>query len=368
MSYAKIRIALVVRPAAGGICSHLATLLANLDGDRFTVTLFAPADFADFAEASGVPLIPLAITPRLSPLHDRVILREFAQHLTGNYDLIHAHGVRAAWIAAHTAFRVNLPHVFTAHNVIPPLGRLARFGLKFTAGFCQRVIAVSEAVSASLQQNGVAAEKIVVIPNGVAIAAFDAPFDAAAFRAGWNIPPRAPLLVAVGRLAPEKGFDVLLRAFPRVQSEIPDARLLLAGAGPERRRLEARAAGSPAITFAGHAAQADAFLRSADVVVLPSRREGQGIVALEAMAARKPVVASRVGGLVETIVEKETGLLVPPDDPPALALALASLLKDAARRDAMGNAGRRRVEQNYAAPRMAQQTAAIYEAARRNEE
>ena len=352
---------MVVRPAAGGIRRHLATLLANLDRDRFEVTLFAPADFADFAKEAGVPLVALAIAPRLAPFRDRAVIRELTRHLRGNFDIVHAHGVRGAWIGSLSASRVPLPCLFTAHNLVPRLSLLPRLGLNVTARSCVRIIAVSKAVSASLQQNGVDGGKIVVIPNGVEIAPFDASFDAATFRVGIDIPPDAPLIVAVGRLAPEKGFDILLRAFPLIQSKIPDARLILVGAGPEQANLTKLAEGQPAIHFAGHQSNIVPFLRSADVVAIPSRQEGQGIVALEAMAARKPVVASRVGGLAETLVENETGLLVPPANPAELALALVSLLKDSGRRTEMGHAGRRRVEQNYTARSMARQIALLYE-------
>ena len=356
-----IRIALIVRPAAGGIRKHLATLLNSLDLERYRFTLFAPVDFADFAEQAGIPHIPLDIAPRNAFLRDRNAIRALTQHLRRDFDLVHAHGIRGAWIGAQAASRVNLPCVFTAHNLVSRLGLLSRVGLNYAARRCSQIIAVSHAVSDSLQINGIEAEKISVIPNGVEIAPFDSPFDPAAFRARLALPQDAPLLAAVGRLAQEKGFDVLLHTFPFVQTEIPDARLLLVGAGPERADLEKIAAENPAIIFTGHQPDVVPFLRGADVVAVPSRQEGQGIAALEAMAARKPVVASRVGGLAETIVENETGLLVSPDNSLELAAALVSLLRDGVRQAKMGEAGRLRVEQNYTALNMALQTARLYE-------
>lgn len=362
MSSSKIRIALVVRPAAGGIRSHLATLLKSFDPARYRFTLFAPAYFADFAAQAGVTHVPLAIAPRNAFLQDIGAIHSLAQHLHENFNFVHAHGVRGAWVGAQAAARVNLPCLFTAHNLVPRLGLPSRFGLNYAAHRCCKIIAVSGAVSGSLQQNGIGKEKIIVIPNGVELTPFDAPFDAAAFRAGLEITPQnVPLIVAVGRLAPEKGFDVLLRALPLVQEKISSARLILVGNGPEREDLTALAAENPAIIFAGFQTEVVSFLRSADVVAIPSRQEGQGIVALEAMAARKPIVASRVGGLEEMIVENETGLLVPPDNSAELAAALVSLLHDSERRTKMGAAGRRRVEQNYTASNMALQTAALYE-------
>ena len=361
MSSSKIRIALVVRPAAGGIRRHLATLLNSLDLERYRLTLFAPADFADFAAQAGVPHISLDIAPRNAFLRDRGAVRALAQHLFENFNIVHAHGVRGAWIGAQAASRVKLPCLFTAHNLVPRLGLLSRVGLLYAARRCSQIIAVSHAVSNSLKMNGLEAKKISVIPNGVEIALFDAPFDAAAFRSGLNIPQNSPLIVAVGRLAPEKGFDVLLRAFSLVQAEIPNARLMLVGDGPQRDQLKMLAVDNPAISCAGFQAEVIPYLLIADVVAVPSRQEGQGIAALEAMAARKPVVASRVGGLVETVAENETGLLVPPDNLAELAAALVSLLYDSDRQAKMGEAGRLRVEQNYTAQNMALQTARLYE-------
>jgi len=104
-----------------------------------------------------------------------------------------------------------------------------------------------------------------------------------------------------------------------------------------------------------------ACLAAADVVALPSRQEGLGVAALEAMAAGRPVVASRVGGLAEAIVPEETGLLVPPGDPMALATALARLARDPGLRARLGAAGRERVLGRYTAARMAEGTLACYE-------
>ncbi len=364
MSLSKIRIALVVRPAAGGIRRHIATLLSSLDRDRYRFTLFAPADFADFALEFAIPHVPLDIAPRTAFLRDSGAIRNLSQHLGEDFDLVHAHGVRGAWIGALSAAHEDLPCLFTAHNLVPRLGLLSRFGLNQAARRCGRIIAVSQAVAGSLRQNGVDAEKIVVIPNGVAVAPFDAPFDAALFRNRLNVPLDAPLIVAVGRLSREKGFDVLLRALPQVQAEIPSARLILVGDGPEANRLKSLTKGNPSVLFAGHTAEAAPFLRMGDVAAIPSRQEGQGIVALEAMAARRPVVASRVGGLVETVIANETGRFVPPDDPPALAAALVFLLRDNALRERFGAAGRLRVEENYTTQNMARQVAACYDSLR----
>ena len=139
----KIRVAQVVRPAAGGMRKHLQTLIGNLDRERFDVTLFACADFAPDAAAWQIPLLPLDIAPRISFLRDRAAIHDLAQHLRGNFDLVHAHGVRGVWIGAAATSRVKIPCVFTAHNLLPRLNPLPRFALNYAARRCAKIISVS---------------------------------------------------------------------------------------------------------------------------------------------------------------------------------------------------------------------------------
>jgi glycosyltransferase involved in cell wall biosynthesis len=165
-------------------------------------------------------------------------------------------------------------------------------------------------------------------------------------------PPRGPLgdppvAVFTGRLVRKKGADVLLRAFARVRRELPEARLVVVGDGPERRGLErlARALGlGGAVTMCGRLSRDDAAdrLEGAWVQVVPSRyQEPFGIVILEAMARGTVVVASRAGGIPEIVRDGETGLLVPPGDEEALAGALLAVLGDRALAERLGRAGRR---------------------------
>ncbi len=145
-------------------------------------------------------------------------------------------------------------------------------------------------------------------------------------------PPLAPpRLLGIGRLLRFKGFDVALHALRRVRDRVPEARLTLAGDGPERLALEelARQLGvRDAVDFVGwvHPEQVAALMATATLVLMPSRWEGLPLVALEAQAAGRPVVASRVGGLPEGVADGETGRLVPPDSPAALADAVLALL------------------------------------------
>jgi glycosyltransferase involved in cell wall biosynthesis len=155
-------------------------------------------------------------------------------------------------------------------------------------------------------------------------------------------------------MTPEKGHAVLLAAWAESVKTMPNARLLLVGHGPERSRLEHTAAAitDAAVTFSGFREDVTDSLAATTIYVQPSLAEGLGTSVLDAMAHALPVVASRVGGLPEAVVHDETGLLVPPDDPSALAAAILELLHDPARARAMGQAGRQRVEELFSLDRM----------------
>ncbi len=160
-------------------------------------------------------------------------------------------------------------------------------------------------------------------------------------------------LAFAGRLIRKKGVDVLLAAIGLLGARFPRLHLSIAGEGDERPALEAEVARlglAGRITFAGRLAH-DAvypFLAAADVVVMPSRIEPFGLVALEAALMKRPVIASAVDGLPEVVLHGETGLLVPPDDPPALAAAIAHLIADPMRAGALGAAARQRAEAHFA--------------------
>ncbi len=188
--------------------------------------------------------------------------------------------------------------------------------------------------------------KIVSIPNGVVL-----PESAWHVRPGWHMAPRA---IFVGRLAPEKGLDTLVAAWPHVRLRFPTAQLILVGEGTERVALE-RLAGMVGLTvgptrsveFPGSVASTTDVLRNADLFVLPSREEGMSIALLEAMALGMPVVASSIFGNQRLVDDFEHGRLVPPDDPVRLAHAIVEQWKNLDRAVQMGISARRRVKREF---------------------
>jgi glycosyltransferase involved in cell wall biosynthesis len=174
------------------------------------------------------------------------------------------------------------------------------------------------------------------------------------------------MLLALARLVPQKGLDIALEALARLQNE--RAVLVVAGDGPERGRLVelARRLGvGDRVLLPGRAGDVGPLLERASLLVHPARWEGFGLVLLEAMLAGRAVVATEVSAIPEVVVDGETGLLVPPDDPQALARAIDRLLSDDGERERLGNAGRERAHAEFSVERMAARTAAVYELAAR---
>lgn len=223
-----------------------------------------------------------------------------------------------------------------------------------------RYIAVSDAMAKSLQETRFfPAHKVVVIRNVVDVRRFLPEPDAGA-RAATGETPAQPVVLAVARLEPQKGIADLLQAAVLV----PEATFLLAGEGTERARLESMAKTlgvEGRVTFLGYRDDVPRLLANCDLFVLPSLYEGLPISVLEAMAAGKPVVATAIAGTDEAVCGGETGLLVPPADPPALAEAIRSMLSDPRRAERFGRSGRERALREFSAEKMTRALTQLYE-------
>lgn len=236
----------------------------------------------------------------------------------------------------------------------------------------QRTIVLSDHVGRFIAQFGrVDPRKLVRIYYGLDPAPFEAAAAAAAstraaLRSSLGFAPEDVLLICVARFAPQKAHDVLLRAFARAREREPRLALLLVGDDPfgdGRRKAEALAselALGARCVFAGIRRDVPALLAASDVFVMSSLWEGLGLVFLEAMAARLPVVSTRVSAIPEVVLEGQTGLLVPPADAEALSQALLALARDPAERRRMGERGAARVRADFGLSRMVEETLAVY--------
>jgi glycosyltransferase involved in cell wall biosynthesis len=230
-------------------------------------------------------------------------------------DLVHAHWLPAGWVAART----GRPYVVQVWGTDVELARRAPALARRVLGRARLVIAASNELADSARALG--ARDVRVIPSGV-----DLPAEV-----GEEAEP--PEVLYAGRLSPEKGVLELVEAAGGLH-------LVVAGDGPLRQRVPG------ALGFVHHDELLQLYDRAA-VVVCPSRREGFGVACLEAMAHGRPVVATNVGGLRDLVVDGETGILVPPRDPPALRAAVERLLADRELRHRMGAAGRERARSQF---------------------
>lgn len=223
----------------------------------------------------------------------------------------------------------------------------AQIALQRQAYRCaHRVVANSPAAARQLESEGVPADRVHVIANGVSLERFSP-------RVAGGRPVTTILTVA--NLRSEKAHEVLMAAAAELRPRYPHLQFLIAGDGPRAAELRTMATTlgvAAQVTFLGHREDVPALLASADAFVLPSRSEAFPNGAIEAMAAGLPVVASRVGGLVDLIDDGRTGLLVDPDDPKALAAAIESLVISPARAGVLGISARDEVARRYSFDRM----------------
>lgn len=204
--------------------------------------------------------------------------------------------------------------------------------------------------------------RITVIPNGVATESLQPPEDREAAKRKEGLDGRV-VIASMGRLDAAKGYEHLVRALPMVLAGNPHVLVRIAGSGPLREHLESLAASlgvAGAIQFLGYTSGIQQFLAAADIYVQPSLCEAMPFAVLEAGATGLPVVAADVGGVAECVAQNTTGLVVPARDPESLAEALARLAASPEIRRRMGEAGRRRVLENFRVDQMTGATVAVY--------
>ncbi len=245
--------------------------------------------------------------------------------------------------------------------------RFRRMAYRWILRRCDAVVAVSRDVAVSLlQEVGMREDdvtRLVVVPNGVPLPDPLPPVRRRELRERYGCGPDDILVLAAGRHSEQKNFRALVEAFPLVLERAPRCRGVVAGEGPLRTRHQhhaARLGVAEALEFPGNVGDLTDLMQAADLFVLPSLWEGLPLVLLEAMACGLPVVGSRIKGIEDVVEDGVHGLLVPPDDPPALARAIAALATDPDRRRRLGNAARELVRRDYSFDRVAADLGSLY--------
>ena len=354
--------------AFGGAEAALLLLLEQLDRDLWQPTLvYHPTEAVEPLEQraaeAGARLLPIAPLPlgaggaQRVPALARLLRRE-------RPDVFHAH---LSWqlackfpLAAAELARIPAVVATVQLYVDAPLSTSSLVQLRAIARRVGRYIAVSDNIAGVLRRDlRLADGRVDVIHNAVDLTRFAAAPDRE-LRRTLTGNDRTPLVLTAARLHEQKGLDVLIKAVPGV----PDACFAIAGDGPERRQLEKLAADlgvEDRVRFLGSRSDIPALLGASDLFVLPSRYEGFPLALLEAMAAEVPVVATRIDGVDELVVDGQNGDLVEAGDSAALGSAITNLLADPDRRKALATRGHELVLQRYGAEAMTARVTRVYD-------
>jgi glycosyltransferase involved in cell wall biosynthesis len=344
----------------GGGELSLMDLLRGLDRDHWAPVLVVPDEgpMAARGRELGLPVhvVPLPTLRRPGPavVASVAALGRLARRTDAA--LVHANGSRAmvyGGLAGRLAGRPAIWHVRIAESD----GAVDRV----LYALATAVIATSRAVARRFARP--TRPKVQVVPNGVDLARFAPRPPSAALRAALGVPPSSPLVVSIGRFVPEKGYRHLLDAAARIQRTKPGVHWMLMGGGELEDELasQARRLGlGSQLHFVGWREDVADVLALGDLFVLPSEREGFGRVLVEAMAMGKAVVATTAGGIPEIVLDRETGLLVPPAAPAPLADALVGLLDDPRHAARLGAAGRARALATFSLDAHADGVARVY--------
>jgi glycosyltransferase involved in cell wall biosynthesis len=350
---------------SGGAESALYNLLSGLDRERFQPRLFClrndPGFIAKQLESQGVPLVSGLSRGKFDPLAGYRTARALGNSVDILYCLDH-HNVLfwVPYLLRHVNIRSSVLICHATRN--PDGGKVFwttdRTGLRRM----QRIIAVAEGQKRYLiDQEGLPPDKVEVIYNGISTELFfESPAhqeDRRSLRKALGLEESHRVTTIIAHLRPEKNHDRFLRVAKEVARRLPEARFVVAGGGPERPRLEAYARSlgiEGLVRFTGVRRDIPKLLAASDVVALTSDTEVFPMALLEAMAAGKPVIATRVGGLDELVVEGVSGILVPVDEEHRFTNLLSQLLSDSSQAQSMGEAGRKVVLKRFTVEHMVQ--------------
>jgi glycosyltransferase involved in cell wall biosynthesis len=297
------------------------------------------------------------IDPGLTWQIHRLLTRE-------RVELVNTHSSVDSWVVSPAARTAQVPVVRTRHLSVPlkrdPFSRLVYRTL------CDKIVTTGEAIRRLfLEELRLDSSKVISIPTGVDLSELDPhTVDGQQVRQEIGVEATTPLIGIVAVLRSWKGHRFFLEAVPLILRRVPSARFLIVGDGPQEENIQGwiRELGLvQPVMMLGHREDIPEVLAALDIVVSASTAaEGVPQALLQALAMRRPVVATRVGAVPEVIRHGETGLLVPPGDPAALAAAVTSLLSDPHRGAALGMAGRRLVEKHFTVESMLEQLEVVY--------
>jgi glycosyltransferase involved in cell wall biosynthesis len=354
----------------GGVEEHARSLVAALPVDRFEITLVCPSTSYDIFKPLAGPRRHVVRLDLHKLSQVGAMRRLISIFLDRGIEVAHSHQFCATMFLAPLAKACGVPWVIETTHVREAWRRgwLKKSYLpdRLVYRMVDRFIAVSKANQRHLlEHKHCHPSRVLLIYNGRDLNHYHSDYlSSLATRALYRIGPSDLLLVHVGRLEPQKGHRVLLAALLQIRRRIPNVKLLLVGEGTlqEQLREESERLGlHESVVFAGFQRDVRNFLQAADLVILPSLWEGMPLVAIEAAAMGKAMVATAVDGTPEVVIDGQTGLLVPPNDVQELAAAVVALGGDDRRRREMGAAARSLIQRQFSLERQVHLTAQLYQ-------
>jgi glycosyltransferase involved in cell wall biosynthesis len=361
--------------AMGGTERSTALLIRHLDRSRFEPRLLCPAEpdiqpLVDHVRSLGVPVRQCDFLTGKSRLSSGERLFGLVRELRAQRaDILHIQlpGGSGGRYLKMAAFLAGVPVVIVTVRgaALHPLSLPDRLA----SAAINRLVTVHTVASQhnrdlQTRNAGLGPDRVRLIYNGIAVDEFDACLDSCAARLALGLPPVGPVIGTIARLDPQKGLPHFLDMAEHVLATVPRATFCIAGEGPQRSDLEAiiRDKGlTDRVLLLGHQTDAARCLAAMDIFVLPSVYEPFGLVLAEAMAMRKPVVATSVGGIPEVVADGVTGMLVPSGDGAALADAVLGYLADPTLARRHGRAGRARAEEHFSMERVMREMEGLYD-------
>jgi len=354
-----------LEPAGAERCVY--ELARRLDRERFDVQVIAlrGGRMAGMLSAAGVRTHVLSMRGKWDVGKALSLARLLRRE---RFDILHTHLFHADLAGRVGAYLAGVRHLVHTVHVAEGRFRPWQFACaRLLAGGCDRIVCVSQSVlDFHIRRTGLPAWRYTVIPNGVDADAFARDEESRArMRAAWGIADDQALVAFVGRLDRQKGIDTLLSAMSHLGARDQSVDLVIAGDGPEQGKVKnfiRRGAGGRRCRWLGFTDDVRGVLSAADLFVMPSRWEGLPLAAPEAMAAGLAVIASRVAGLREIIVDGRTGVLIEPNDGVALAEAIVRLVSAPEDRARLGAAARQSVIRDYSIAANVTRHEALYSA------
>jgi glycosyltransferase involved in cell wall biosynthesis len=360
----------------GGGERVFAQLINRLSGERYKIMVacLPTGAFIEKIEGRKVEVKSVDMRNRFNP---GVILQLADLMKRENVEIVHSQGARADFFARMAAKLAGAPIVVSTVPMpvegfdVSPIRKLIYMAFnRFSERFVDRFMVVSDALEKTMiEKHKIEPRRVVKIYNGIekdeyCISDMEIACRRSRFRKEFGLGDNVPVVVGIGRLVWQKGLEYFIEAIPNILKEFPEAMFLIVGEGPLKEKLKVKSEKlkvKNSLIFTGFRNDIKDVLASVDIYVMPSLLEGLPVVLLEAMAMMKPIVATKIEGIMETLENGVTGLLISPKDPQILSEAIVDLLihKDKARQ--MGLAARKVVEDRFGVDIMVRKVEEVYE-------